>query len=137
MTTEEFNALKQQAVADLKFDKTNVLEKCQSVPSLYQHWLDVFNRESAKFVRLQLEQDKLYGFLYDKYKNKVQEAWDSNKEIESQVKCDKEWLTLARDYSKQKIIVDYLQETLGNINRMSYSIKNYIEILKYQGGFNL
>ena len=137
MTSEEFNALKAKATEDLKFDKTNAMSKCQEIPSLYQHWLDIFNRESAKLVKLQLEQDKLYGDLYKKYRHYSDLSWDSQKEVESQIKCDEEWMKQAREYAKQKIVVDYVQETLSNINRMSYSIKNYLEFLKYQGGFGL
>ena len=137
MTGDEFAELKKKALDDLKFDRTNALDKCQGVPSLYQHWLDIFNRESAKLVRLQMDQEKLFGVLYKKYKYETDNVWETNKEIESQIKCDPEWLKLAVEYGKQKIIVDWLQDTLGNINRMSFSIKNYIEILKYQGGFGL
>lgn len=137
MTGDEFKALKAQAAEDLKFDKTNAMEKCQSIPSLYQHWLDIFNNQSAALAGLQIARDKLYGELYKKYHIDDDVKWGANKEIESQVKCDKEWLKLAGEYAKQKLIVDYLQETLGNINRMSFSIKNYLQFLQYQGGFGL
>ena len=137
MTGEEFNALKAKAAEDVKFDKTNAMEKCQNVPSLYQHWLDVFNKESAKLIRLQLDQDKLYGELYKKYRFESDYTWESQKEIDSQIKCDQDWLKLAAEMGKQKIVVDWLQETLGNINRMSFSIKNYLQFLQVQGGFGL
>jgi len=137
MTGEEFKALKAQATEDLKFDKSNAMEKCQGIPSLYQHWLDIFNNQSAILVKLQLSQDKLYGELYKKYHFETDYKWDSTKEIDSQIKCDPDWLKLASDMAKQKLVVDYLQETLGNINRMSFSIKNYLQFLQYQGGFGL
>ena len=137
MTSEEFAELKRRAKEDLQFDKTTALEKCRGISTLYQNWLDVFNRESGKFVVLDLEKDKLYGELYKTYKYESNFTWESQKEIESQIKCDPQWLKLMAEIGKQKLVVDWLQETLGNINRLSFSIKNYIEIMKVQGGFGL
>ena len=137
MTGDEFKALKAQAAEDLKFDQSNAMEKCQGIPGLYQHWLDIFSKESATLVKLQITKDKVYGELYKKYHFEDNYKWDAQKECESQVKSDAEYIKAALEYEKQKLVVDYLQETLGNINRMSFSIKNYLDYLKYQGGFGL
>lgn len=137
MTTEEFTALKAKAAEEIKFDKTDAMEKCQNVPSLYQHWLDVFNRESAKYAQLQLMQEKMYGELYEIYKYNKNLKWETQKEIESQIKRNENYVKLAVELAKQKVIVDWLQETLGNINRLGFSINSYLNFLKYQGGFGM
>ena len=137
MSAEDFARLKERAKKDLEYDWDTAAEKCRRISSIYQDWLDVFNRESAKFVVLEIEKDKLYGKLYKEYRFESNLKFDSNKEIESQIKCDPEWVKLSAASSKQKLVVDYLQDTLGNINRLSFSIKNFIEIMKVRGGFGL
>ena len=136
MTQEEFAQLQKKAEEDLVCDKVVVQDKCRDVPSIYQRWLNVFNKESRIYADLVRKQKALYGALYKELRFKSNYAW-TEEGIKSQIATDTRWIEVALEVDRQKHVVDYLQATLDNINRLGFSIKSYIDLLKYQGGLGL
>lgn len=136
MTLEEFSELQKKAEQDLACDKVIVQDKCRDVPSIYQRWLNLFNKENRIYTALVIKQKALYGELYKELRFKSNYAWTEDG-IKSQIAAHPKWLEVAVEVDKQKHVIDFIQSTLDNINRLGFSIKSYIDLLKYQGGLGL
>jgi hypothetical protein len=134
MTEEMFKRLKKQAMSDLRFNEENALEMAMKIPNLYQRYLDVYIDEMRKLKELNVSVDEKYGELYKYFKYEDNKAWSNKGDIDSQINSNKEYCSLKRESIKLEFVVKYLEEVLDNIKRMSFSVKNYIDLQKFKAG---
>lgn len=134
MDIQQFKKLKVLAEKDIQFDEKNVLELSERVPNLFQKYLDVYVEELKILKDMEINREKKYGELYKHFKHKDQYEWSQKGEIESQINSDPNYYKLKMQIAQQEFMVKYLENVLDNIKRLSFSIKNWIEIKKFQAG---
>lgn len=134
MDVDTFNKLKRLAEREIAFDATNVYEVSARVPNLYQKYLDIYMNEYKILKKIDIDMDKLYGEKLKHYKHSDNYKWDNKGELDSQIKSDNDYHTKRIEHAKQEHIVKYLEEVLDNIKRLSFSIKNYIDLQKFKHG---
>ncbi len=129
-----FKRLKQKVIKDLDFNDENVLEKSTRIPTFYQRYLELYIDEIKLLKSVSLRVDTKYGELYKYYKYEDNHSWDNKAEIVSQINRDKDYNDLRQEQVKREFVVKYLEEVLDNIKRMSFSIKNFIDLKKFNAG---
>lgn len=129
-----FRKLKQKVIKDLEFNDDNVLEKSTKIPTYYQRYLELFIDEMKELKKINLKVDTKYGELYKYYKYEDNRTWDNKAEIVSQINTNQEYNDLRKEQVKREFVVKYLEEVLDNIKRMSFSIKNFIDLKKFNAG---
>ena len=132
MKLEDFEALKKIATKEITFEKDieSAMQASAKIPNLYMRYLDVYTKEFGALNTLQAKLDKRYGELFEKYKTESDVAWKNESEIRSQINRDNEYYNLRIEYAQQEHIVKHLEEILGNINRMGFSINAFISLKK-------
>ena len=50
------------------------------------------------------------------------------------IKCDKQWIALCVQYNEQEMYLKYLEGTIDNVKKVSFQVKNYIDIKKFFAG---
>jgi superfamily I DNA and/or RNA helicase len=132
MKPEDFEKLKAVATKEITFEKNieSAMEASAKVPNLYMRYLDVYTKEFNELNKLKAKLDKRYGELFEKYKMDSDVAWKNESEIKSQINRDNEYYNLRIEFSQQEYMVKHLEEILGNINRMGYSINAFIALKK-------
>ena len=134
MNIETFNKLKQIADKELTFDEKKADIACANVPAMYQRYLDIYSTEFHLLKTKQADLEMLYGELYKKVKFHDQYQWGAKGEVDSQINTNVEYYRLRIEVAQQEVIVQYLEQLLDNIKRLSYTIKNWIDIKKFMAG---
>lgn len=132
----KFKELQEFTKNKFKITEENVLSQSISIPSSYHYFLSLYADELKIYKNKITEKEKLYGILYNsiRFDNKT----TSNKglknltEIEPYINSNEIYYQLCIDINHQEMVVKYLEETLSSINKLSYAIKNYIDIKNFR-----
>lgn len=134
MEIEVFNKLKKMADKEVRFTEETALIKTTEVPNLYQKYLDIYIVELRTLKDMKTNLAQTYGVKYDYFKNGHTHNWTGKAEIETQIFADKVYHQQRIDANKQEYMVEYLEGVLDNVKRLSFSLKNYIDMKKFQTG---
>jgi len=134
MTNEEFKQLKKIASKEVVFTEEDIANQCLIVPRLFQRYLDVYTVELEELKIMIAQKEKKHGKLYKYYKYEDDIKWTTREEINSQIRSNDEYYKILLKCEKQEVIVSFLNETIDNIKKMSFNMKNYIEIKKFLTG---
>ena len=83
---------------------------------------------------LQIKKDSLYAKFYKEYKEDYHRELDNKHEYNTYINTKSEYEKICIDVARQEIITKYLEETVDNIKKMNFSVKNWIELKKYLEG---
>jgi len=136
MTPEDFKKLKKRATEDIQFNEDNAVQMSALVPNLYQKYLSLYISELEKYKILLLKRDRMYGQLLKKEKLEGEIEWRSKDEYNSVIICNDDYYNIKLQAQEQEYIVKFLEETLENIKRLSFNIKNYVDLKKFLGGLS-
>ena len=132
MKPEDFEALKKIATKEVTYEKDieSAIAASAKIPNLYMKYLDIYTKEFKDLNILRAKMEKRYGELMEKYKIDSDVSWKNESEIKSQINRDNEYYNLRIEFAQQEYIVKHLEEVLGNINRMGFSINSFIALKK-------
>lgn len=132
MKPEDFEILKKVSEKEIRFanDLESAMKVSANIPNLYMRYLDIYTIEFRDLNKLRAKMEKRFGELMEKYKIDSDVAWKNESEIKSQINRDDNYYNMKIEYAQQEYIVKYLEELLGNINRMGYSINAFISLKK-------
>ena len=136
MTYEDFKKLKRRALEDLEFNEDNAIELSIKVPNLYQKYLSLYINELDKYKKLVVKRDRMYGELLRNEKVNGDIEWKSKDEYNSVIMTNDNYYDLKLKTQEQEHIVKFLEDTLDNIKRMSFNIKNFIDLKKFLAGMS-
>lgn len=143
MKIEDFEKLKKKVKEELELNPDNIEQQSIKSGTLHQKYLTVYMKELRIYNRLVAEKDRLYGELYHKYKYPsaddgigFQFSLDSKSEIDTYINSNEQYYKKRLDIQNQEIIVKYLEKVLDSINKMSFYIRNYIELMKIKHGLS-
>jgi len=134
MDLETFRKLKKKAEEEIKFDPKNVESLCVDNSSLYQKYLDIYSTELLTLKQMKIMYDSRFGVAYKEVKYKDGYDWSKKGEVENQINTREDILELRNKMAVQEVIVEYLQNVLENIKKLSFSVKNYIDYKKVMMG---
>jgi hypothetical protein len=136
MNLEDLKKLKRRATEDVQFNEDNAVEMSTRIPNLYQKYLSLYITELEKYKEFVATRDQLYGRLIRDEKINGDIEWKNKDEYNAVINCNDDYYSLRLRTNQQELVVKFLEDTLSNINRMSFSIKNYIDLKKFLGGLS-
>ena len=134
MTMEDYNRLKTIVDAELTLTQDNVLQKSLNIPFLYHKYLDIFINETREYKTLKQKVKKKYSDVYADVKFKGNFQLDSKAEVEVFIAKDDVYMDLKHEADMQETVVQYLELLLDTISKMSFHIKNFVDIAKFKSG---
>lgn len=147
MKSEDFQKLKDFAQREISFNEDNALEKTIQLSNLHAHFLNLYSREFAIFKELELQREKIYGELFQcfRYPDKNNPNMSrfgllnfdnslKGTEIDNYVKSHQAYYDIALKSAIEEVQVNYLEQTISNINNLGYRITSYVSLLKMKKG---
>ena len=136
MTEESFNALRLRSQQDLIIDEDNVLETSLNLGKLYNNYLQVYSKEIRTLKEMNIELDKRYGELYHKYKygRDFDYSLNNKGEVDVYINNDPHYYDYLKFVRFQETVVKFLELHLECLSKMSFTIKNYIDLKKIKLG---
>lgn len=133
MDMVKYREIIEQIRVSIDISDSNMMEKNEKLPSLYQKVLRIYSNVSSKYNQYIIIKDKKYGELYEHYKYNDSKSWSSKIEIESQILRDASYCKILLRIRKYEVILKELEMSLKNIHNTLFVIKNLIEYRKIFG----
>lgn len=135
--------LKEQAKADLKIDRSALVDESLRTPILHSKWLSLHADLKAKARKLQYEYDVMYKERWLYYNGKANpnvyklEPFDL-KILKSDagvfLGSDEKLLEIKNRLEDIKNLMEFVEGVIGEINKRSFHIKNAIDVLRWENG---
>jgi len=118
---------------DFEISRTKLIQFSIDLPILYNKYLRYYYYETQNFNKGEAKLKQLYFEIYYEYKEKHPYPL-KNSECEWHTESDKRYqeLYLKVQYLKQK--VKYLEKVVRQIPYLSNTVKNIIEMIKFENG---
>ena len=134
-----FKELQDQLENDLTFTEDSIQQKCLGLSRLYQKYLRILTGEKKSLNELEQKRKDLYSKLYHKLIKEGYDGYDVGKvknAIETYINMNAEYRAVALQIAQDENVIKYLEGTLDNLNKVSFSIKNYIDLAKMKAGIS-
>lgn len=118
----------------ITFDESNILQKTSNFPILTHKLINLLTDEIKNLKDLELQKKVKYGKLYKYYKTEDDYNWSNKLEIDSQIYSHKDYVKVCQDLNEEELVVKRLEETLDNVKKISFHIRNFIEWKKFTEG---
>jgi hypothetical protein len=130
MDIASFNRLRQILEQNKKFviTKENLGEKSLELTNNFMQYYDQYIVEYKVLQDMLTSKQKLYSELYNKYRydNKLEAR--TKTEVEPFIYSDESYYKMSLAVNDQEMIVKYFEGLCDMIKRLSYNIKNIIEL---------
>jgi len=133
-TEKEFTALQKQVHIDLELTADNVQEKILKMPILYTKYRKKYFDQRRLLKNINSDMKRTEKKRYHYYKFDYDHRLDNKAERDIYVSGDEEMVELSLMFDEQTDIVEYLKDVINQINKMSYSIRSYIDLEKLKNG---
>lgn len=134
MNIEDFEKLKNITKTKMVLTNENIVDKSISIISYYHQYLNLYIDEYKLYKDLLVEKEKLYGVLYNDLRYNTNKDLKSRTEIEPFINSNDMYYKLCLRINDQEMIVKYLEEVMDSIKKLSFNIKNIIDLKNLQGG---
>ena len=136
MILDEYQAMAEE---DCKIDQNKIDRKAAEIPVIAAEYLRFLSKEKIKLKALDQQRVMVYRERYAYYGGYADECYQymlQKSEIKIFLDGDEDLLEITARVEMQKAIVDYLTGVVDILNRMGFSIKNWIDYQKFtQGGY--
>ena len=130
-----FEELKKAVKEDLDVDTSNLEQKSLKLSSIYVKYLDNYMNELRKLKTIQAVKDKKYTeVMHDLRKNGHEKYEVKGKDIDHYVHLNSDYIKLVSDFKEQEYIVKYLESVMEQVNKISFNIKNFVDLQKVKMG---
>ena len=131
--------LEKQVTIDLYIDETILVRESLLTPIKHNKYLQILFRERLHLKKLQRDLGKIRLERTNYYNGNADEPYEfvlNATEIKQHVLVDEDFISFEARVILQEEIVEYLQEVCQILARRSFSIKNSIDMLKFQNAQN-
>jgi hypothetical protein len=144
----KFDKIRDEARDDLQYDQTDLAGESARIPYIHNKWMKILTNEKMVLKQYNFELAKLRRIKWEYYTGKTtrQELQDRGwepfplkilkQDLDKYLDADEDLhaLEMKRDHQKSK--VEFVEETVKQINQRQWSIRNMIEWFKFTNGVN-
>lgn len=134
MTLDEYQDMAEE---DCKLDHNKLDRKAAEIPVITAKYLRFLSKEKIKLKALEQQRSMIFRERYSYYAGYAEECYAyvlQKSEVKVFLEGDEDLLEAEAKLEIQKEIVNYLTEVINILNRMGFSIKNWIDFNKFQSG---
>jgi len=128
MTPEKFEKLRSSTINLFKITDENLYDKTMQLMNYYVQYYDTYITELKAYKKLLMAKEMIYGKLFNDFKFNQNVMLKSKTEIDPLIHNNAEYHEKAIAVLDQEIQVKYLEGIIDSINKMSYNIKNLIDL---------
>jgi hypothetical protein len=128
MDLTKFNALRKFDSEKFNITAGNIAAKSIELTNEFIRHFDLYIIEYRVFQDLQVEKQKLYSELYKKYRYDNQQEARTKTEVEPFIYSDESYYKMCLSANDQEMVVKYLEGICDAIKKLSYNIKNIIDL---------
>jgi hypothetical protein len=131
--------LEKQVTEDLYIDDTILVRESLVTPIKHNKYLQILFRERLQLKRLKSDLGKVRLERTNYYNGNAEDPYEfvlSTTEVKEHVKCDPDFISFEARVAIQEEVVSYLEEVCLILSRRGFSIKNAIDMLKFQNAQN-
>lgn len=137
------NELQEMAKKDLFMDKSELVNESLKTPSLHNKWLNIFIECKKTLHELQKNHSLLYRSLWLYYSGKAPASVYKEKpfdvkllktDVKMFIETDEGYLESEQKLKNLQTMLNFIEATIGEINKRSFHIKNAIDMLKFENG---
>ena len=131
---EKFITLQKRVLLDLKLTEDNIKQKILELPIFFTKYKKLYldQREILKNINIDIKKTRAKKYHFYKFDGDFK--LDTATEINIYVDGDDEICQLNVMLDKQEGIVEFLNDTLSQISKMSYLIRSYVDLEKLRNG---
>jgi hypothetical protein len=135
MEETQFKAIRDFFEETLVFDESDkkLTSLTRSLPGIYQKAIKIYTDQYQTCNNLKTVKEELYGKLYMQHKKNNDRSF-SKPEIDIIIQSESKYRDIKIEYNTQEMYLKYLDFTIDNIKKISFQVKNYIEIKKFFQG---
>jgi len=134
MTQEELLLLQKSLDEFLTLTSSNAEGISLKMPLKYSKYLAVYLEELEVYKNLLADKEKLFGQLFHHFKFEVDFKLDTLREIEAKISSDDRFNALLKSINYQEKVIKFLEKSLENLKNIPFTVKNFIEIMKFKNG---
>jgi hypothetical protein len=131
---DKFITLQKRVILDLKLTQDNVKLKILELPILFTKYKKLYLEQREILKNINIDIKKTRAKKYHHYKFDGDFRLDTATEINIYVDGDNEMCHLNVLLDKQEGIVEFLNDTISQISKMSYLIRSYVDLEKLRNG---
>ena len=132
-----YDELKKQVAIDLELTPDTAEIKSLKLSSIYIKYLDLYMNEVRKLKDIQAVKEKQYTLLLHKFRKEGFEKFEvKGKDTDHYIHLDEEYVKIVSEFKEQTFITNYLENVLEQCNKLSFNIKNFVDIQKVKLGLN-
>lgn len=129
--------IQEQYSTDIKIDFGKLQYEAANNPVLYSKWLNTYTDTKHAILAAELKKRKILKERLDYYTGRGNTACMTlyeKSEMKTVIQADEEILKIDASIELNTIVLDFLSKALDNIKSRGYSIKNMIDIRKFENG---
>ena len=132
---EKLLALQKRVASNLKLTPDNVQQKILEMPIIYIKYKKLYleQRGILKNINTTIKQTRAKRYKYYKFGD-YEYHLDNTTEVNMFVDGDDEICELNILYDRQEGIVEYLKDVISMISKLSFQIRNYVDMEKLRNG---
>lgn len=138
MDIEKFEKFKVECAEIFKITEENINDKNMKVSSMYELTLRVYIQEKKLLNQMNIEKEKMYSDLYHYFKFnrefKSDFSLNTKNEVEVFITRDEKYHKYLLSITDQEMQVKYIEEVMDQLKKMTYNIKNYVDLKKIKLG---
>ena len=134
---KEFDDLQKKVYKDLQLTPDNVNQKILDLPKLYTVYRKKYfdQRRLLKNINNDIKRTRKKRYHYYKFDNEDRGyIVDTYNERMLYVDGDDQVCDLMYMYDKQEAVVEFLKSVISQIDKMSYTIRSYVDLEKLRNG---
>ena len=128
MDRKELDAIRTKTTELFKITPDNLYTKSIEMINAFPRYYDKYIMEYKAYRDLISDKDKLYGELYNKYRFNSNKELKTKSEVEPFVLSDESYYQLCLRVNEYELGVKYLEGVCDAIKRLSYNVKNIIDL---------
>lgn len=118
----------------LNIDASTIDKKIYDVPKIHNNIMRHYFTQKQKLIEMEVDLNKAYKQKYHYYAYDYEFKLSSEKQIVFHVEGDEEFSEKRKRFNYQKLLVEFLSESLKKANALSFDVKNIIEYTKFISG---
>lgn len=116
---------------NLEINEFNLKEECRTQADKTQRYIEELYKQKRKMFKLDCYLRKVKGQLFEKWKNgEFEIRLTSTSDIMIMIEKDDNYNKILKKYNELELIVEFLDQTIKNMNNKAWNIQRIIELQK-------
>ena len=134
MDGEKFKELREYVEREMKITPENVQEMTLKLPNMTFRFVNIYATERRVLLSLERKMEKMYSTIYEEVRYHGDYKITSATEADVLVKGHDAYHDVRMTHGQQKIIVDFISDTIDLLKKLNFNISYYLEFTKLKHG---